>query len=49
VPKNYPNLPYKHWKDMTMEERRERYGYRTEEELAADRAKAAAASAGVGA
>jgi len=45
VPKIYPKRPYKYWGDMTMEERRERYGYRTEEEIAAARPAEEAAKA----
>jgi hypothetical protein len=32
------SLPYKRWEDMTMEERRQRYGYRHEDEIAAEKA-----------
>jgi hypothetical protein len=45
-----PKKPYKYWGDMTMEERRERYGYKTTEQMAAEKAAqdAAAGDAGVG-
>ena len=36
-----PRKPYKYWGDMTKEERLERYGYKSEEQIAAEKAEAA--------
>jgi hypothetical protein len=40
-----PKKPYKYWGDMTKQERLERYGYKTEEQIAAAKAEKAAAEA----
>lgn len=44
-PSTEPKKPYKYWGDMTKQERLERYGYKTEEQLAAEKEAAERAAA----
>ena len=43
-----PRKPYKYWEEMTMAERRERYGWKSEAELAAEKEAAAKAAGEAG-